>query len=135
MPCGAAAEIARRTLVDAAASAPGPENEAALARAVVGLGDDPERTVIVIARPPATPAGADRVVSLGGGRITGSGTPGELPRAGGASARLSRRYERARHRRVDSAAGGRRRSPRRPRPPALVAHDLQLPWQRSMTVS
>ncbi|MEU5163469.1 ABC transporter ATP-binding protein [Streptomyces sp. NPDC020875] len=91
---------ARIVLVDEASSALDPENEAAVAQAVANLGKDPDRTVIVIAHRPATLAAADYVVSLDGGRVTEYGTPGELARTGGTFARLSGRYERARHWRI-----------------------------------
>jgi ATP-binding cassette subfamily B protein IrtB len=40
-------------------SALDPENEAAVSQAITNLGDDPDRTVIVIAHRPATLAAAD----------------------------------------------------------------------------
>ncbi|MFI6393980.1 ABC transporter ATP-binding protein [Nonomuraea sp. NPDC050547] len=91
---------ARIVLVDEASSALDPENEAAITQAIANLGDDPGRTVIVIAHRPATLAAADHVVSLDEGRVTETGTPSELLRTGGAFARLSRQYERARHWRI-----------------------------------
>jgi ATP-binding cassette subfamily B protein len=68
--------------------------------AIANLGDDPDRTVIVIARRPATLAAADRMVSLDGGRVVETGTPAELLRTDGAFARLSHQYERARSWRI-----------------------------------
>ncbi|WP_017594253.1 ABC transporter ATP-binding protein [Nocardiopsis potens] len=91
---------ARIVLVDEAASALDPENEAAVSAAIADLGADPGRTVIVIAHRPATLAAADLVVSLDGGRVAETGTPAELLRTGGAFARLNRRYERARQWRI-----------------------------------
>ncbi|MHA6628764.1 ABC transporter ATP-binding protein [Pseudonocardia sichuanensis] len=88
---------ARIVLVDEAGSALDPENEAAVSRAIANLGEDPDRTVIVIAHRPATLAAADHVVSLDGGRVVETGTPAELLHTGGAFARLHRQYERARH--------------------------------------
>jgi ATP-binding cassette subfamily B protein len=87
---------ARIVLVDEAGSALDPENEAAISQAIANLGDDPDRTVIVIAHRPATLAAADHVVSLDGGKVVETGTPAELLRTGGPFARLSRQYERAR---------------------------------------
>ncbi|MER6915029.1 ABC transporter ATP-binding protein [Streptomyces sp. NPDC000594] len=95
---------ARIVLVDEASSALDPENEAAVAQAVANLGADPGRTVIVIAHRPATLAAADQVVALDGGRVVETGPPAELLRTGGAFARLSRRYERARHWRIADPA-------------------------------
>ncbi|MFD4829571.1 ABC transporter ATP-binding protein [Streptomyces uncialis] len=94
---------ARIVLVDEASSALDPENEAAITQAISNLGDDPARTVIVIAHRPATLAAADHVVSLDGGRVVEAGTPAELLRTGGTFARLSRQYERSRHWRIVSA--------------------------------
>ncbi|MEU0992108.1 ABC transporter ATP-binding protein [Streptomyces sp. NPDC005953] len=91
---------ARIVLVDEASSALDPENEAAITQAIANLGDDPDRTVVVIAHHPATLATADHVVSLDGGRVTETGTPTELLRTGGAFARFSRQNERARHWRI-----------------------------------
>ena len=91
---------ARIVLVDEASSALDPENEAAITRAIANLGDDPDRTVLVIAHRHATLAAADHVVSLDGGRVVETSTPAELLRTGGAFARLSRQYERARHWRI-----------------------------------
>ncbi|SDH09912.1 ATP-binding cassette, subfamily B [Sinosporangium album] len=91
---------ARIVLVDEASSALDPENEAAITQAIANLGDDPDRTVVVIAHRPATLAAADHVVSLDGGVVIESGTPDELLRTGGAFARLNRQYERARHWRI-----------------------------------
>ncbi|GAA1079502.1 ABC transporter ATP-binding protein [Nocardiopsis composta] len=91
---------ARIVLVDEAGSALDPVNEAAVSQAIADLGDDPERTVVVIAHRPATLAAADHVVSLDGGRVVETGTPEELLRTGGAFARLNRRYERARRWRI-----------------------------------
>ncbi|WP_445277992.1 ATP-binding cassette domain-containing protein, partial [Streptomyces sp. DSM 41033] len=65
---------ARIVLVDEASSALDPENEAAITRAIANLGDDPDRTVIVIAHRPATLAAADHVVSLEDGRVMETGT-------------------------------------------------------------
>lgn len=93
---------ARIVLVDEASSALDPENEAAITQAIANLGNDPERTLIVIAHRPATLAAADHVISLDGGRIAETGTPAELLRTGGAFARLSRQYERARYWRIGS---------------------------------
>ncbi|MFD8936888.1 ABC transporter ATP-binding protein [Streptomyces sp. NPDC059578] len=95
---------ARIVLVDEASSALDPENEAAITQAIANLGDSPDRTVIVIAHRPATLAAADHVVSLDDGRVVESGTPAELLRTGGAFARLSQQYERARHWRIANAA-------------------------------
>ncbi|WP_445398944.1 ABC transporter ATP-binding protein [Streptomyces sp. LE64] len=94
---------ARVVLVDEASSALDPENEAAITQAIANLGNDPGRTVIVIAHRPATLAAADHVVSLDEGRVTETGTPEELLRTGGAFARLSQQYERARHWRIANA--------------------------------
>ncbi|MFW5417795.1 ABC transporter ATP-binding protein [Nocardiopsis sp. CNT-189] len=91
---------ARIVLVDEAASALDPVNEAAVSQAIADLGDDPGRTVIVIAHSPATLATADRVVSLDGGRVVETGTPEELLHGGGVFARLGRQYERARRWRI-----------------------------------
>ncbi|WP_338759690.1 ABC transporter ATP-binding protein [Nocardia vulneris] len=93
---------ARIVLVDEAGSALDPENEAAITQAIANLGADPDRTVIVIAHRPATLAAADCVVALDDGRVVESGTPAELLRTGGAFARLSDQYERARHWRIAS---------------------------------
>ncbi|MGX2993198.1 ABC transporter ATP-binding protein [Streptomyces sp. JNUCC 64] len=95
---------ARIVLVDEASSALDPENEAAITQAIANLGDSPDRTVIVIAHRPATLAAADHVVSLDDGRVVESGTPEELLRTGGAFARLSQQYERARHWRIANSA-------------------------------
>ncbi|WP_232667339.1 ABC transporter ATP-binding protein [Pseudonocardia sp. TRM90224] len=92
----------RIVLVDEASSALDPENEAAITQAIANLGNDPDRTVIVIAHRPATLAAADRVVSLGDGRVVETGTPAELLRTGGTFARISRQYERARLWRIGS---------------------------------
>ncbi|MFI0480257.1 ABC transporter ATP-binding protein [Actinomadura sp. 9N215] len=91
---------ARIVLVDEAASALDPENEAAITQAIANLGDDPGRTVIVIAHRPATLAAADHVVSLDTGQVVETGTPAELLRTGGTFARISRQYERTRHWRI-----------------------------------
>lgn len=93
---------ARIVLVDEASSALDPENEAAITQAITNLGDDPDRTVIVIAHRPATLAAADQVVSLDDGRVLETGTPAELLLTGGAFARISQQYERARHWRIAS---------------------------------
>ncbi|MDA3648908.1 ABC transporter ATP-binding protein/permease [Saccharopolyspora indica] len=95
---------ARIVLVDEASSALDPENEAAITQAIANLGDDPNRTVIVIAHRPATLAAADRVVSLDDGRVVETGTPEELLRTGGSFARISSQYERARHWRIAGTA-------------------------------
>ncbi|MFI9556485.1 ABC transporter ATP-binding protein [Nonomuraea endophytica] len=97
---------ARIVLVDEASSALDPENEAAITQAIANLGDDPGRTVIVIAHRPATLAAADHVVSLDEGRVAEIGTPSELLRTGGAFARMSRQYEQARHWRIAGHAKG-----------------------------
>jgi ATP-binding cassette, subfamily B, bacterial IrtB/YbtQ len=91
---------ARVVLIDEAASALDPENEAAVARAVAALAADPGRTVVVIAHRPATLAAADRVVALDGGRVTETGTPAALLRTDGLFARLARQHEKARHWRI-----------------------------------
>ncbi|GAA0935757.1 ABC transporter ATP-binding protein [Nonomuraea longicatena] len=91
---------ARIVLVDEASSALDPENEAAITQAIANLGDDPDRTVIVIAHRPATLAAADHVISLDGGRVAETGTPAQLLSTGGAFARISRQYERARQWRI-----------------------------------
>lgn len=91
---------ARIVLVDEASSALDPENEAAVTQAIANLGDDPDRTVIVIAHRPATLASADRVISLEDGGLAEFGTPDELLLTGGAFARLSTQYERARRWRI-----------------------------------
>ncbi|MET8660081.1 ABC transporter ATP-binding protein [Streptomyces griseus] len=96
---------ARIVLVDEAGSALDPENEAAITRAIANLGSDPERTVIVIAHRPATLATADHVVALDRGRVVEAGTRAELLRTGGAFARLSSQYERARHWRIARVGG------------------------------
>ncbi|MEU5286256.1 ATP-binding cassette domain-containing protein [Streptomyces sp. NPDC020755] len=96
---------ARIVLVDEASSALGPENEAVVTRAIANLGDDPDRTVIVIAHRPATLATADHVVPLDDGRVVETGTRYELLRAGGAFSRLSSQYERARHWRIAPVSG------------------------------
>lgn len=95
---------ARIVLVDEASSALDPENEAAVTQAIANLGNAPDRTVIVIAHRPATLAAADHVVSLDCGHVAETGTPAELLRTGGAFARLTRQYERARHWRIGNAA-------------------------------
>ncbi|SEH60797.1 ATP-binding cassette, subfamily B [Mycolicibacterium rutilum] len=91
---------ARIVLVDEASSALDPENEAAITQAIGNLTTDPNRTVIVIAHRPATLATADHVVCLEAGRVAETGTPAELRQTGGAFARLTRQYERARHWRI-----------------------------------
>ncbi|MBW3708972.1 ABC transporter ATP-binding protein [Streptomyces griseus] len=96
---------ARIVLVDEAGSALDPENEAAITRAIANLGSDPERTVIVIAHRPATLATADHVVALDRRRVVEAGTRAELLRTGGAFARLSSQYERARHWRIARVDG------------------------------
>ncbi|WUH99810.1 ABC transporter ATP-binding protein/permease [Spirillospora sp. NBC_00431] len=93
---------ARVVLVDEAASALDPENEAAITQAIANLGADPGRTVIVIAHRPGTLAAADQVVSLDAGRVAETGTPAELLRTGGTFARISRQYDRSRHWRIAS---------------------------------
>ncbi|MFF2085962.1 ABC transporter ATP-binding protein [Nocardia sp. NPDC058176] len=87
-------------LVDEASSALDPENEAAITQAIANLGDDPDRTVIVIAHRPATLATADQVVALDDGQVVEAGTPEQLLRTGGSFARISEQYERARHWRI-----------------------------------
>ncbi|PZG56639.1 ABC transporter [Spongiactinospora gelatinilytica] len=74
---------ARIVLVDEASSALDPENEAAITQAIVNLGADPGRTVIVIAHRPATLAAADQVVSLDAGEVTEAGSPDDLLRTDG----------------------------------------------------
>lgn len=94
---------AQVVLVDEAGSALDPENEAAVSQAIANLGNDPHRTVVVIAHRPATLAAADQVVSLEDGRVIEIGSPAELMRTGGSFARLHRQYDRARHWRIDNA--------------------------------
>jgi ATP-binding cassette subfamily B protein len=96
---------ARIVLVDEASSALDPENEAAITQAIANLGDDPDRTVIVIAHRPATLAAADHVVSLDGGHVVETGTPEELLRTGGAFARLYDQYAQARSWRIGAGSG------------------------------
>ncbi|MGW7531637.1 ABC transporter ATP-binding protein [Amycolatopsis sp. NPDC054798] len=91
---------ARIVLVDEASSALDPENEAAVTQAIANLGNDPDRTVIVIAHRPATLAVADRVISLDAGQVVESGTPAQLRGTSGAFARISKQYEQARHWRI-----------------------------------
>ncbi len=86
---------ARIVLIDEAASALDPENEGAIGDAIATLAEDPERMVIVIAHRPATLAVADHVVALDAGRVTETGAPDELRRAGGSFARLYHQYEHA----------------------------------------
>jgi ATP-binding cassette subfamily B protein IrtB len=87
---------ARIVLIDEAASALDPENEAAVSAAIAQLAADPDRTVIVIAHRPATLEAADFVVALDGGRVAETGKPAELLQTGGIFARLHGQYERAR---------------------------------------
>jgi ATP-binding cassette, subfamily B, bacterial IrtB/YbtQ len=87
---------ARIVLIDEAASALDPENEAAVSAAIAALAADPQRTVIVIAHRPATLEAADFVVSLDGGRVAETGTPDQLRRTNGIFARLYDQYQRAR---------------------------------------
>ncbi|MFI0482530.1 ABC transporter ATP-binding protein [Actinomadura sp. 9N215] len=91
-------------LMDEAASALDPENEAAVGAAIAALARDPGRTVIVIAHRPATLATADQVVALDAGRVAETGTPDELRRAGGIFAHLYDGYERARGWRITTVA-------------------------------
>ncbi|WP_217428625.1 ABC transporter ATP-binding protein [Microlunatus speluncae] len=91
-------------LIDEAASALDPENEAAIGAAIGELSRDPERTVIVIAHRPATLEAADQVICLDGGRIVEQGTPAELALTGGSYARLFRQYEESRTWRIRGGA-------------------------------
>jgi ATP-binding cassette, subfamily B, bacterial IrtB/YbtQ len=91
---------ARIVLIDEAASALDPENEAAVSAAIAALAADPERTVIVIAHRPATLEAADFVVSLDGGRVAETGTPAVLLKTNGIFARVYDQYQRARGWRV-----------------------------------
>ncbi|RZQ60113.1 ABC transporter ATP-binding protein [Amycolatopsis suaedae] len=83
-------------LIDEAASALDPENEAAVSAAISELAAEPGRTVLVIAHRPTTLEAADQVVALDGGRVAELGTPAELRQAGGLYDRLFRQYEQAR---------------------------------------
>lgn len=87
---------ARIVLVDEAASALDPENEAAIGAAIAELAADPHRTMIVIAHRPATLEAADQVVALDGGRVVETGAPAQLMESAGVYARLYRQYARAR---------------------------------------
>ncbi|MDA3645319.1 ABC transporter ATP-binding protein/permease [Saccharopolyspora indica] len=87
---------ARIVLIDEAASALDPENEAAVSEAITHLTRDPERTVIVIAHRPTTLATADNVVALHDGRVVETGSPAELHRTGGLFARIYDQYEQTR---------------------------------------
>lgn len=89
-------------LVDEAASALDPENEAAIGAAIVGLAVDPRRTIIVIAHRPATLEAADQVIALDGGRVVETGSPAQLMESAGVYARLYRQYARARGWRIAS---------------------------------
>lgn len=91
---------ARIVLIDEASSALDPENEAAVCRAIANLGEDPDRTMIVIEHRPATLATADQVVALEGGRVVEAGTPTQLLQTGGIFAQLNNQYERARNWRI-----------------------------------
>ncbi|WP_319446136.1 MULTISPECIES: ABC transporter ATP-binding protein [unclassified Mycobacterium] len=93
---------ARIVLIDEASSALDPENEAAITQAIANLGEDPDRTVIVIAHRPATLASANQVVALHDGHVVETGTPAELLGTGGAFAQMSGQYERTRHWRIAS---------------------------------
>ncbi|WP_020673545.1 ABC transporter ATP-binding protein [Amycolatopsis nigrescens] len=90
-------------LIDEAGSALDPENERAISHAIADLAKEPGRTVIVIAHRPATLATADHVVALDAGRVTETGTPAELHRAGGTFARLYNQYEHARSWHISTA--------------------------------
>jgi len=94
---------ARIVLIDEASSALDPENERAIAEAIVNIARDARRTVIVIAHRPTTLAAAYQVIALDAGRIVEAGTPDELRRAGGAFARIYDQYERARSWRIKPA--------------------------------
>jgi ATP-binding cassette, subfamily B, bacterial IrtB/YbtQ len=87
---------ARIVLIDEAASALDPENEAAVSAAIAQLAADPRRIVIVIAHRPATLEAADFVVALDGGRVAETGTPAALLTNNGIFARLYGQYARAR---------------------------------------
>jgi ATP-binding cassette, subfamily B, bacterial IrtB/YbtQ len=87
---------ARIVLIDEAASALDPENEAAVGNAITTLADDPERTIIVVSHRPATLQAADQVITLDAGRVVETGTPAALRHAGGLFARLYDQYEHAR---------------------------------------
>ncbi|WP_449255980.1 ABC transporter ATP-binding protein [Bosea sp. (in: a-proteobacteria)] len=87
---------ARIVLIDEASSALDPENERAIAGAIINIARDPERTVIVIAHRPTTLAAADHIVALDAGRIVEAGPPAELRNTNGIFARMYRQYERAR---------------------------------------
>jgi ATP-binding cassette subfamily B protein len=91
---------ARIVLIDEAASALDPENEAAVGRAIAALGRDNGLTVIVIAHRPTTLEAADQVVALEAGHVTEIGTPAELFGAGGVFARLNDQYRDAREWRI-----------------------------------
>lgn len=82
-------------LIDEAASALDPENEAAISSAVAELAADPLRTVVVIAHRPATLDCADFVVALDRGRVVETGSPTALLATNGLFARLYRQYEHA----------------------------------------
>ncbi|EIM73524.1 ABC transporter [Nitratireductor aquibiodomus RA22] len=91
---------ARIVLIDEASSALDPENEQAIARAIVDLAGSGERTVIVIAHRPTTLAAADQAVALDAGHIVEFGSTAELRRAGGFFAGLYGQYEQARNWRI-----------------------------------
>ncbi|EKF18532.1 ABC transporter ATP-binding protein [Nitratireductor pacificus] len=91
---------ARIVLIDEASSALDPENEQAIAQAIVALSSNAERTVIVIAHRPTTLAAADQVVALDAGRVAEFGATEDLQHAGGFFARLYGQYAQARNWRI-----------------------------------
>jgi ATP-binding cassette subfamily B protein len=95
-------------LIDEAATALDPKNEAAISHAIADLASDPTRTVIIVAHRPATLAAADHVVSLDADAdadadaVAETGAPAALRGNGGVYDRLYRQSERAQGWRLDA---------------------------------